>query len=270
MEDWQAANLELWDEWALLHETSEFYDLEGFKQGRSTIRAYEREEVGDVAAKSLLHLQCHFGMDTLSWARLGATVTGVDFSPNAVEIATRVAGELGLPARFVRSRVEDLPDNLEGTFDIVYTSRGAIGWLQDLERWAEVIAHFLKPGGFFYIHEGHPAMWVLDDEREDHELHIKYPYWERDEPTEWPVTGSYADPTADVKATRSFDWPHSLGQVVTVLARAGLRIEWLREHPFLHWPLPFLVPAGDGIWKMHPDNEGEIPLSYSLKATKPA
>lgn len=272
MEDWQEANLELWQEWALLHEHSEFYDLEGFKKGRSTIRPFEREEVGDVTGKDLLHLQCHFGMDTLSWARLGASVTGVDFSANAVQIATRVAKELDLPARFVHSRVEDLPDNLEGDFDIVYTSRGVIGWLQDLGRWAEVIAHFLRPGGFFYLHEGHPTMWAFDDERDDAELHVKYGYFERDEPVFFPVVGSYADPTAEVKAKRSYSWFHSLGEVVTVLAQAGLRIDWLREHPFLDWPLPFLIPSEteDRTWVLNPvHGDAEIPLSFSLKATKP-
>jgi SAM-dependent methyltransferase len=270
-DDWQDANLELWDEWALLHEGTPFYDVEGFKRGRSTIRPFEREEIGDVTGKDLLHLQCHFGMDTLSYARMGARVTGADFSPNAVAIATRLAGELSLDdARFVRSRVEDLPANLEGDFDIVYTSRGVIGWLEDLERWAEVIAHFLRPGGFLYLHEGHPAMWVLDDERDDQELRIKYPYWERDRPYFWPVVGSYADPKADVQARRSYNWIHSLGEVVTVLAQAGLRIEWLREHPFLDWPLPFLVPAEDRTWVLPAEGDREMPLSFSLKASKPA
>ncbi len=273
MKDWQKANLELWDEWALLHESSEFYDLDGFRKGGSTIRPFELEEVGDVSGKELLHLQCHFGMDTLSWARLGANVTGVDFSPNAIEIAGRVANELELPARFVQSRVQELPDNLDGQFDIVYTSRGVIGWLDDLTRWAEVIAHFLKPGGFFYIHEGHPTMWAFDDEREDAELHVKYAYFERDEPLFFPVVGSYADPKAEVKANRSFSWFHSLGEVVTVLAEAGLRIEWLHEHPFLSWPVSFVVPSEteERTWVLHPlHGDAEIPLSFSLKATKPA
>jgi SAM-dependent methyltransferase len=170
----------------------------------------------------------------------------------------------------VRSRIEDLPENLEGDFDVVYTSRGVIGWLEDLERWAEVIAHFLRPGGFFYIHEGHPAMWMFDDEREDAKLRVKYAYWKKDEPLEFPVQGSYADPTADVKAKSSFDWAHSLGEVVSALAGAGLRIEWLREHPFLDWPTSFLVEAEDRTWVLNPEQEGEIPLSFSLKARKPA
>jgi SAM-dependent methyltransferase len=270
LKDWQKANLELWNEWTGVHETSAFYDLEGFKRGDDRIRPFEREEVGDVAGKDLLHLQCHFGIDTLSWARLGANVTGADFSEKAIELARAVAEEIGVPARFVHSRIEDLPDALDGEFDIVYTSRGVLGWLEDLDRWAEVIAHFLRPGGFVYIHEGHPAMWMFDDEREDRELHVKYPYWKREEPLSFPVQGSYADPTADVKAKISFDWAHSLGEVVTALAGAGLRIEWLKEHPFLDWPVPFLVQAEDRTWVMNPEQEGEIPLSFSLKASKPA
>lgn len=272
MDPRSATNLELWNEWTGVHERSTFYDLEGFRSpGEVRIRPFEQAEVGDVTGKSLLHLQCHFGIDTLSWARLGATVTGADFSGEAVALATRLAGELELDARFVESSIEDLPSNLEGEFDIVYTSRGVTCWLPDLRRWAEVAAHFVKPGGCFYIHEAHPTMWAFDDERDDAELVLKYPYFERDEPLFFPVAGSYADPTAQVKASRSYNWIHSLGEVVTVLAEAGLRIEWLREHPFLDWPLPFLVEAPDRTWVLPPERgDAEIPLSFSLKATKPA
>ena len=267
-----ATNLELWNEWTGIHERSEFYDLEGFRaEGEVRIRPFEQAEVGDVAGKSLLHLQCHFGIDTLSWARLGATVTGADFSPEAVALARRLADELGIDARFVESSIEELPSNLEGQFDVVYTSRGVTCWLRDLHRWAEVAAHFVKPGGFFYIHEAHPTMWAFDDERDDTELVVKYPYFERDEPLFFPVVGSYADPTAKVQASRSYNWIHSLGEVVTVLVEAGLRIEWLKEHPFLDWPLPFLVEAPDRTWVLPPERgDAEIPLSFSLKATKPA
>jgi SAM-dependent methyltransferase len=170
MDDYLAANRALWDEWTAIHEASSFYDLEGFKAGRSggsggsggsRLRPYEVAEVGEVGGKSLLHLQCHFGIDTLSWARLGARVTGADFSHRAIELARSIAAELDLDATFVRSDLYDLPSVLDGQFDVVYTSRGVLGWLPDLERWAAVVAHFLRPGGVFYITEIHPVALPL-------------------------------------------------------------------------------------------------------------
>ena len=144
-----------------IHESSEFYDLEAFRDGGVRLRDYEIEQVGDVRGKTLLHLQCHFGIDTLSWARLGATVTGADFSPKAIDLATRLAADLGLDARFVESNVYDLPERLEGSFDVVYTSRGVLCWLPDIRGWARVVAHFVKPGGIFFITEAHPIAWAL-------------------------------------------------------------------------------------------------------------
>jgi 2-polyprenyl-3-methyl-5-hydroxy-6-metoxy-1,4-benzoquinol methylase len=157
MDDYLAANKALWNEWTAIHETSSFYNLEGFKAGGSRLRDYEVDEVGDVTGKSLLHLQCHFGIDTLSWARLGARVTGADFSERAIELARSLAAELGLDATFVRSDLYDLSSVLDGQFDVVYTSRGVLGWLPDLERWAEVVAHFLRPGGVFLCDRDPPG-----------------------------------------------------------------------------------------------------------------
>jgi len=157
MDEYLAANRALWDEWTAIHETSSFYDLEAFKAGGSRLRDYEVDEVGDVTGKSLLHLQCHFGIDTLSWARLGARVTGADFSDRAIELGRSLAAELRLDATFVRSDLYDLPSVLDGQFDVVYTSRGVLGWLPDLGRWAGVVAHFLRPGGVFYMTEIHPV-----------------------------------------------------------------------------------------------------------------
>lgn len=152
------ANRRHWDELVSIHLRSEFYDVASFVGGRSTLLSIESEEVGDVTDKTLLHLQCHFGMDTLSWARVGATVTGVDFSGEAVKAARRLADEVGLAERasFIESNIYALPDNLSGQFDVVFTSYGVLGWLPDIEGWARVAAHFVKPGGFFYIAEVHP------------------------------------------------------------------------------------------------------------------
>src|SRR5574338_1070712 len=147
-------NRALWDEWTRIHETSAFYDLEGFKRGGIRLSPYELDEIGPVDGLDLLHLQCHFGIDTLSWARLGARVTGADFSPSAIRLARELAIDLGFPeARFVESNLYDLPDHLDGEFDIVYTSRGVLGWLPDIRAWARVVAHFVAPGGRFFISE---------------------------------------------------------------------------------------------------------------------
>src|SRR6266516_3714755 len=225
MDDYTKANLEWWNEAAIVHSHSQgdIYELASFKAGKTKLLPLELEEVDDVAGKSLLHLQCHFGMDTLSWARLGAKVTGVDFSPRAIELATQLAGELSLEASFVQADVLEADRVLDGRFDVVFTSIGGLGWLRDLKRWAEVVAHFVAPGGFFYICELHPFSLVFDDEAAEPELRFRYPYFTGDEPIEIETKGSYADQEADVGQPVHYGWVHDMGEIVTVLAEAGLR-----------------------------------------------
>ena len=265
------ANNALWDDWTAIHERSAFYDLDGFKRGGVRLGAYQVAEVGEVAGLDLLHLQCHFGIDTLSWARLGARVTGADFSQAAIDLARTVANEIGMPeARFVRSDLYDLPTVLDGEFDVVYTSNGVLGWLPDIRRWATVVAHFVRPGGRFYVNEIHPVMQAFEpDGVGPGELRLAFPYWEHPEPLAFPVQGSYADPSADIRDRTEYGWDHSLGEIVSALIDAGLQLTWLREHPFLNWKLDFLVEAPDGTWRLPPGSQGELPLSFSLLATKP-
>jgi SAM-dependent methyltransferase len=220
-----------------------------------------------VSGKSLLHLQCHFGLDTMSWARLGAKATGVDFSQEAVATARSLAGELGIAADFVRSNVYDLPKNLDGRFDVVFTSHGVLPWLPDLGRWAEVVAHFLKPGGVFYIVESHPFAQMFDDGIETPELRIRYPYFRR-EPMRFEDDGSYADPKTVVRNKTTYEWMHPLGEIVNSLLAVGLRIESFREYPFCAWKmLPFMVRDEDGWWRL-PDGREDVPLMFSLRAVK--
>ncbi len=269
-EDALAANHALWQAWTALHETSAFYDLEGFKRGGVRLRDEEIADVGPVDGKNLLHVQCHFGIDTLSWARLGARVTGADFSEAGVELARRVAAELGIRARFVVSDVYELPLNLAGQFDVVYTSRGVLGWLPDITGWARVVAHFVRPGGIFYISEIHPVIEAFETEDvAPGELRLTYPYWEHAEPLIFPVQGSYADRTAVVPVQTEYGWNHGLGEIVTALAEAGLRIESLREYPFTEWRLDNLVEGPDGRSRLPGELDGRLPLSYAIKATKP-
>lgn len=271
-EDAVRANNALWDEWTKVHEASAFYDLAGFRRGGIRLSHEELEEIGPVDGLDVLHLQCHFGIDTLSFARLGARVTGADFSQAAVDLATSIAAEIGHPeARFVRSDLYDLPGSLEGEFDLVYTSRGVLGWIPDIRRWAEVVAHFVRPGGRFYITEIHPVAQAFENEGvAPGELRLAYPYWEHREPLAFPVVGSYADPEAAVSTPTEYGWDHGLGEIVTALIDAGLRIRSLREYPFVAWKLDFLVESPDGGWRLPPGSGGELPLSFSILASKDA
>ena len=183
------ANRRLWDAWTPFHVASAFYDVDGFKAGRKELGPIELAGVGDVRGRSLLHLQCHFGLDTLAWAGRGAIVTGVDFSEPAIVAARALAAELGIDARFVVSDVYALPDRLAGEYDIVFTSHGVLSWLPDLAGWARVVARFLKPGGAFFVVDTHPFAYVFDDERTDSELRVRYPYFPRPEPLREEKTG---------------------------------------------------------------------------------
>jgi 2-polyprenyl-3-methyl-5-hydroxy-6-metoxy-1,4-benzoquinol methylase len=265
-------NLATWERWTEIHVASKSYEVESFRDGRRPIRVrdYEIEEVGSVEGKTLLHLQCHFGLDTLSWARLGANVTGADFSPAAIEAARTLATEVGIDAQFIVSNLYELPDHLEGEFDVVYTSRGVLGWLPDIRRWADVVAHFVKPGGFAYITEVHPVANAFDDENvQPGELRLRYPYWEHQRPLTFKVQGSYADRDAATDGLIEHSWNHSLGEVITALVDAGLTIKFLHEFDFHEWEVPFLVEADDRTWRLPGRDNGRLPLFFSLQATKP-
>src|SRR3954447_15480241 len=266
MDSYTRANRANWNAWTAINAASAHYDVAGFRQGKTTLNAIERDELGSVAEKSLLHLQCHFGLDTLSWARLGATATGVDFAEDAIVLARSLASEAGLDARFVCADLYDLPAALTGTFDIVYTSGGVLFWLKDLDRWAEIVAHFLAPGGTFYILEMHPVINVFD--RQDAtELRVAYRYFHRSEPIQFTSTGTFADPTAEHE-TVEYSWNYGLGEVITALIGAGLRIEYLHEFPYgtAQW-FAFMRQDTDGWWRWE-DATNTLPLLFSLRATK--
>jgi SAM-dependent methyltransferase len=244
------------------------YNSARFKAGRSSLKDLELREIGGVQGKSLLHLQCHFGHDTLSWARLGATVTGADFSERAIELARSLSKDLEIPARFVLSDLYSLPDALHDTFDVVFTSYGALAWLPDIPRWGQVVAHFLKPGGTFYVADAHPFLQVFDDDDKS-DLKVRYPYFQGPEPLKFEVKGSYADPDADYTGVE-YGWNHTVGDYINALIDAGLRIEFFHEFPFMGWQaLPFMQKGEDGLWRLPDGTDKKIPLLFSLKATKP-
>ncbi len=266
MNEYIETNRRHWDEVVPIHVASEFYDVAGFLRDPDRLKPVELEELGDVRGKTLLHLQCHFGMDTLSWARRGAVVTGVDFSENAVAQARKLASELRIDARFIESSVYDLPLNLSETFDIVFTSYGALTWLPDLTRWAQVVARFVKPGGMFYVVEFHPTAAIFDDDPGVEDLHVRYPYF-TGEPIASEGDGTYADPSATVKNRLTYDFPHTIGETVTCLIDAGLRIDFLHEFPFSTYQfLPF-TERRDGGQVYLTKHDGCVPLLYSIKAT---
>jgi SAM-dependent methyltransferase len=264
---WLQANRERWDELVAIHSRSDFYDLDSFRAGRLSLTPLEREELGDVTGKSLLHLQCHFGLDTLSWARLGAQVTGADFSPAAIELARSLSRELGIDARFVCSDVDSLPEALDGPFDVVFTSYGVLCWLPDLRRWGEVIAHFLRPGGTFYIAEIHPFAMLFDDENAEG-LQPRYTYFQGPEPMHFENVWTYTDSERPVDHTTTYEWNHTMGEIVNALLDAGLRLVFLHEFPFACFRMfPFLEQGEDGWWRLR-EQDVPIPMTFSIKAVK--
>ena len=220
-------NQSLWDDWAGFHPETPFYDMAAFRAGASSLKPIEREALGDVQGKSLLHLQCHFGQDTLSWARLGAEAVGVDFSKTAIEKARALNEELGLSAEFIQANVLQLSGKLNRQFDIVFTSYGTIVWLPKLETWGKVIAEHLKPGGVFYMAEFHPAMHMFDFESGRY----AYSYFNEGKPYSEQATGSYAQRNEGIKRTEH-TWSHSLAEIFSALLRQGLRIVDFQEYPY--------------------------------------
>jgi SAM-dependent methyltransferase len=257
-------NLPHWNERVAVHVSSPGYRVAEFRRGESVLFPLEVAEVGNVRGKSLLHLQCHFGLDTMSWARLGASVTGVDFSDHAIETARRLSAELNLPANFICSDIYDSPGVVHGQFDIVFTSYGALCWLPDLHRWAEIAAHFVKPGGFFYIAEFHPLTQCFDTDN-PLELRPRISYFETAQ-LEFPPGPDYSD-TSVMLSHGSHEWMYTTAGIATALIDAGLQIEFLHEHPVCCFPIfPFMERGGDGWWRIKGD---PIPLTLSIRARKP-
>lgn len=268
--DWREANRARWDERVPIHLAGHFYDLDAFRAGRDSLRDFETAEVGDVTGRSLLHLQCHIGLDTLSWARRGAShVVGLDFSEPAVDAARALAAELGLGpdrAAFVAADVYDAAEAVPDlSYDVVYTGVGALNWLPDVVRWAETAAALVAPGGFLYLAEFHPLTDSLDDATGSR---VTHDYFARDAWVD-ETPGTYADLDAQTVHNRSVEWQHPVGEVVSAVAAAGLRIEFLHEHDVSLFPrFGSLVRHEDGFFRF-PAGRPRIPLMYSLKATKP-
>jgi SAM-dependent methyltransferase len=262
-------NRKLWAEWTRVNlaEQSDYQELlNQFSQGMTTLPDVVLREVGDVSGKKLLHLMCHFGLDTLSWARQGARVTGVDFSEEAICKARSLADEFSIPANFICSDIYRLQETLDQKYDIVFTSTGVLIWLPDLTQWAKGIAHFLNPGGIFYIYEGHPLRQFLLPGRVDADGKlVQVGYFRQPEPKCYREQGSYANPTAPSIHTACY-WPHALGEIVTALCEAGLQIQFLHEFPRSIDTGQVLVRSSDGGYEVQPVKNIQIPEAFSIRA----
>ena len=269
MDDRIEINRRNWNERTPIHAASAFYNVEGFRSGKITLTATEMAELGDVKGKSLLHLQCHFGMDTMSWARLGAIATGVDISDTAIDLARELNDELGLDVRFIRSNIYDLPEVLDEQFDIVYTAVGVLCWLPDMKRWAETVARYLKPGGTFYILDGHPVSHIFESvESADGTQELKpiNSYFPNPEGYLYPG-GGYTYTGPEKIDTPSHEWQHSMSEIVNAIIDAGLQIEFLNEFAVSEYrAFPSMSRHEDG-WRLD-ENHGSIPFLFSIRATK--
>jgi SAM-dependent methyltransferase len=264
------ANFDNWQARVPVHLASKSYAIDEYLADPERLSGtvqFDRHEVGDVSGKSLLHLQCHIGTDTLSWARLGARVTGVDFSPRAAEAARELFRRSGSPGRFVVSELYESLEVLREKFDVVYTGVGALCWLPDVAKWAQVVSQFLRPSGLFYVREGHPALWALDETRTDGALALTFPYFEGPA-LRWEEAVTYTEPKTVIDQPVTYSWNHGLGEIMTALLDAGLVIEAFREYQFCEWQaLPWMVQGDDGRWRL-PEKPERAPLMYSIRARK--
>lgn len=261
-DNWRALNHAWWDERAPLHEASRFY-----RTGGTGLEDFEVAELGDLDGLEIVHLQCHIGTDTIDLARHGARTVGLDFSANAIDAARRIAAEAGVDDRtdWVVADLYDAPNALDGrTFDAVYTGKGALCWLPDLDRWAAVVDALLRPGGFLYLSEFHPVQDIMSDDDTD----IERGYFSSsgdvfDEP------GSYADPDAATVNNVSVDFLHPLATILGAILDRGLTLRFFHEFPTTVYPRwPWMDTAGDGVWHM-PADRPSLPMMYSLRADKP-
>lgn len=256
------ANRELWNQRTMVHRDSAFYDRAGFLAGKPVLTPIETAELGEVRGKTMLHLQCHFGMDSLDWARRGAKVTGMDLSENAIREAEALNREMGLDARFICCNLYDLEKHLEGEFDIVFTSYGVIGWLPDLDAWARIIAKYLRRGGIFYMAEFHPVAWMFDEDF----TQVKY-FYDNRELIVTESTGTYTDREAPISG-KEYSWNHSLSEVLNALLGQGLRLQMFNEHMYSPYPcFQNIVEIAPGQWSPR-GMEGKLPMVYSLKAER--
>lgn len=255
-------NKATWNKKVAIHAQSEMYNMKAFKKGETSLMPYELKALNDVNGKSLLHLQCHFGQDTLSWSRRGAKCVGVDLSDEGIKLAEQLNNELNLDAEFVCCNVLDTSKHISETFDIVFTSYGTITWLPDLKPWAKMIAERLKVGGTFYIVEFHPIVWMFD--YMDGKAEMKYHYNNKEVIYD-EYEGTYANQNSKM-VSKEYGWNHGLSEVVNALIEAGLQIDYLNEYDESPYDVfPDLIKSESGMYKM---KNQLFPMIFEIKATK--
>jgi SAM-dependent methyltransferase len=275
LDDARGTNRRAWEEVVPIHAVSKTYDLDRLVRDPSALSgvvAFDAPALGDLTALDVVHLQCHIGTDTVSLARLGGRVTGLDFSPSALATAADLAARCGVRVDLVEAELYDAPNVLPAHgFDLVYTGVGALCWLPDIGRWAQVVAGLLRPGGRLYLREGHPVMWALDDERGPGEYVLKYPYFERAQPDRMESEQTYTDGDYTLTERVTYEWNHGLGEVVTAVLDAGLVLDRLTEHRECEWRgLDEMAEVGGGRWALPADRADRVPLMYTLVAHAPA
>jgi SAM-dependent methyltransferase len=272
-EDYLTVNRATWNERAPAHAASPGYAFDRFLADAdflSHVVQFDRPRLGDVRGLRGVHLQCHIGTDTISLARLGATMTGVDFAPAALAAARSLSGRLGLGVEFVESDVYGALDVLEpASYDLVFTGIGALCWLPDIRRWAQVVAALLRPGGRLFLREGHPMLWALADPRPDNLLVVEWPYFERTEPTVWDEGGTYVETDAVFTHNLVHEWNHGLGEIVSALLDNDMRLTMLVEHDSVPWEaFPGMMTKLElDEWQLT-DRPWRVPHSYTLQAVK--
>jgi SAM-dependent methyltransferase len=274
MEDYREVNRANWDDRVAAHAASPDYAVARFTEDPaflSEVVSFDLPRLGDIAGLDAVHLQCHIGTDTVSLARLGARLTALDFSAPALEQGRRLAEAVGVEVEFVESDLYGAPDALGcERFDLVYTGIGALCWLPDVRRWAEVVASLLRPGGRLFMREGHPVLWSLADPREDGVLAIGYPYFEQQEPIVWDEGGTYVETDHVFTHNITHEWNHGLGEIVSAVLATGMELTSLQEHDSVPWnALPGqMTDIGGGEHRLT-DRPERLPHSYTLQARKP-
>ena len=272
MSDYITLNKANWDDRAPLHAASAGYETQALVDDPahlSEVVRFDLPLLGDISGAKGVHLQCHIGTDTLSLARLGAQMTGLDFSPASIAQARLLAERAGARLAFVEADVYEAAEVLpRESFDLVYTSIGALNWLPSIDRWANAVASLLKPGGRLFIREGHPVLFSLNEDRQD-ALVIEHPYFEQETPQVWEDDSSYVETDARLTATITHEWNHGMGEIISALLSHGMQITGLVEHDSIPWEaLPGQMSCGeDGEWRLDRDR-WRMPLSYTLQASK--
>jgi SAM-dependent methyltransferase len=272
MTDYRTVNLAHWDERAPVHAASRSYGFSEFTSDPghlSKVVRFDVPRLGDISGLRGVHLQCHIGTDTVSLSRLGATMTGLDFSGASVAQARDLAEQCGAPVEFVESDVYDAVDVLGAErFDLVFTGIGALCWLPSVARWAAVVAGLLKPGGRLFLREAHPVLWAVDDTRRDGILALDFDYFEQPDPLVWDEPGTYVETDAVLTQTVSHSWNHGLGEIITALLEVGMELTMLVEHDSVPWEaLPGQMHEVDGEWHLT-QRPSRLPLTYTLQAVK--